>query len=59
MYVSLVLSLQILMSAEDEVDAQAATEARAEQAAELAEFDEAYAAQNDVRYREGTLWVWC
>ncbi len=38
---------QILMSAEDEGDAQAAAEARAEQAAELAEFDEAYAAHND------------
>ncbi len=35
------------MSAEDEGDAQAAAEARAEQAAELAEFDEAYAAHND------------
>ncbi len=53
------------MSAEDERDAQAATEARAEQAAELAEFDEAYAAQNDgsqvkTDYIVGVviLWVW-
>ncbi len=50
------------MSAEDEGDAQAATEARAEQAAELAEFDEAYAAQNDVRRRDCvwkclTIWI--
>ena len=35
------------MQAEDEGDAKAAAEARAEQVAELAEFDEAYSAQNE------------
>lgn len=35
------------MTAEEEGDAKAAAEARAEQVAELAEFDEAYSAHND------------
>ena len=35
------------MQAEDEGDAKAANEARAEQVAEMAEFDEAYSIQNE------------
>ncbi len=50
---------QLLLQAEDETDVQAARLAKAEQVAEMAEFDETFSAQTSATPKEVFLCVLC